>query len=132
MLDRDKPAGQVLRFVMIGTLGAATNFGIYSTCVLLGLHYIAASFLGWFIALLPTFYFNRRLTFRSDGSMGGDFVRTLLVYVGQQLVMAGSLWVLVDAAGQSPIVSYFLALPVAVAASFLGMKYFAMRARKAP
>lgn len=105
---------------------------VYSIMILAGVHYIAASFLGWFCGLLPTFYLNRRLTFRSQGGAVGDFVRTIIVYLGQQLVMVGALALFIEVLRLSAILSYFFALPLAVAASFLGMKYFAMKQGKTP
>jgi len=130
MLGRDTPLGQMLRFGIFGVIGAATNFAVYSLGLALGWHYLVASFLGWFIGLIPVFFLNRRHTFRSDGSLVGDFARTLLVYLGQQLVMAAALGVCVEMFHLSPLISYFVALPIAVATSFFGIKFYALRQRK--
>jgi len=130
MLGRDTPLGQIMRFGAFGLLGAGTNFAIYSICLAAGWNYVLASFLGWFIGLIPVFFLNRRHTFRSGGSLLGDFGRTVLVYLFQQLVMVGALGVCVEVIRLSPQLSYFVALPIAVATSFLGLKFFAMRQKK--
>lgn len=129
---RDQPAGQFVRFGLIGALGAGLNFAIYAGGLFLGLHYIAASFVGWFCALIPVFALNRRHTFRSSGSPAGDFGRTLLVYIVQQGVVAAALYLAVGVGKIPPLAGYFVALPLAIATSFLGMKYFAMKSQSRP
>lgn len=129
IFSRDTALGQLVLFGIFGLIGAATNFFVYYVSLAIGVNYLIASFLGWFIGLIPVFFLNRRHTFRSDGSLLGDFGRTVLVYLTQQLVMAASLAVCVEAFELSPLISYFVALPIAVATSFLGVKFYAMRNR---
>lgn len=120
---------QLVRFAGIGTLGAATNLLVYSVSLYMGIHYIAAAFAGWFLGLLVVFFLNRRFTFRGSSSMARDFIRTVGVYVGQQLLVVAGLALGVEVLRLHPMLSYFIVVPLAVVWSFLGMKLYAMRSR---
>lgn len=119
--------GQGAKFITIGALGTGLNFLVYTLSISIGIHYVAASFIGWATALFVVFWLNRSLTFRSEGGLVGDFARTVAVYVGQQFVMVGVLLTAVDFGGLSPQIGFFLGLPIAVMFSFFGLKFFAFR-----
>lgn len=127
--DRDQPLGQAIRFLAIGAFGTAVNFGVFVTALAGELHYVAASFLGWGVALVAGFCLNRTLTFRSAGGIAGEFARTLVVYFVQQIFMVAALAFAVDVLRIQPQPAFFLALPLAVAISFFGMRLFVFRGR---
>lgn len=127
LCDRDRPLGQVFRFLAVGVLGTAINFAVFTASLQGGIHYVAASFLGWAIALVAGFCLNRALTFRSSGGVAGEFFRTIVVYLAQQLFMIAALVLAVDTLGIPPRTAFFLALPIAVALSFFGMRLFVFR-----
>ena len=119
---------QFMRFALVGVFGVATNFAVFWLSLRGGLHYLVGSFLGWFLGLLLVFVLNRLFTFQSAGSLQSDFARTLVVYVVQQIAFAGGLYACVERIGMTPTLSYVALLPGAVMISFVGMKYYAMRA----
>jgi putative flippase GtrA len=133
ILDRDHWFGQLARFGAFGVLGAGTNFLVYWVGLHVGAHYVIASCAGWISGLLIVFVLNRRFNFRSGGSASRDLVRTFGVYSAQQAVVVAGLATGIEILRLDPLLAYFLVLPVALAVSFLGMKFFAMRAStKAP
>lgn len=126
---RVAPSGQVIRFGLVGLFGFAVNFLIYHFSMSAGIHYLVASFFGWFISLVGVFLLNRTITFAPSGRLIDDFARTVAVYLGQQLIVAATLFVAVDLFNFDPRVAFLLALPPAVAVSFFGMKFYALRER---
>jgi putative flippase GtrA len=92
---------QFVKFCLIGALGVATNFSIFVALIEFDAHYVAASIVGWFIALVVVFALNRRFTFTSSGSTVGDFAKTLGVYSTQQLLVVAGLTVGVESAQPS-------------------------------
>lgn len=118
-----------VRFGLVGVCGVALNFGIYSGLVLLGLHYILASWIGWIIAFAFAFEMNRRFVFAYKGEVLRALVKSLGVYLAQQIAMTVMLFAGVELIGLSEVAAFFFALPVAVMISFIGLKLFAFADR---
>lgn len=118
---------QLSRFAVFGAMGAGTNLAVYTVLLGLGMSYVPASFAGWLAGLGLVFVLNRRYTFRSTGSVLGELGRTVLVYLGQQVLVVVVLIAFVEGVGMSPVMAYFAVLPFAVAFSFVGLKFVAMR-----
>lgn len=118
---------QAAKFGLFGAFGTALNFAVYLGGEAAGLHYVAASFLGWFCGLTLVFTLNRRFTFGDDQPLLRSFLRTLAVYLTQQIIFAAGLVICRETFQLGPIVSFAINLPIAIAISFLGLKFYAMR-----
>lgn len=98
----------------------------------MGLHYLLASWIAWFVAFCAVFELNRRFTFQYSGGILGAFLRSLGVYALQQVVMTGMLWTGVEVLGVNEFLAFLFALPPAVAVSFFGLKLFAFASFGSP
>lgn len=123
-------AKRFLAFAGVGAVGVATNFGLYTLLIHVGLHYLAASWISWAIAFVLTFAINVRVVFDFRGRTGPAFMRSLVVYSGQQIAMTIMLFAGVDLLGLHETLAFVLALPPAVAISYLGLKLYAFGARE--
>lgn len=127
-----RTARQLASFAAIGGIGVGLNFTLYIVFMRIGLHYIAASTLAWFLSFCVIFLLNRWLTFRSGNPWLSELLRTLAVYAAQQAVVLLGLYLAVAGAKLDPRMAFWFVLPPAVLVSFLGLKFFAMRQKHSP
>jgi len=118
---------QFLRFAMVGGVGVGTNASIYAALIFTGLHYVPSSLIAWVVSATTAFMLNRIFTFKSSAAFHKSLIKSLMVYGAQQAVTLLELALLIDVMGLGPVISFVLALPLAVMVSFFGMKYFAFR-----
>ncbi len=118
-------ARQFAKFASVGVLGFGLYFAIYAGLLRVGVHYLAASWTGWFIALCVAFELNRRLVFRYRGAVLRAFLRSVLVYGLQQMVVIVALWICVERLLLDERLALLMAIPFAVCVSYFGLLLFA-------
>jgi putative flippase GtrA len=122
---------EFIRFLIIGSTTALINMAVYGGLVYLGAHYLAASGVGWVLGVAYAFLLNKRFTFRAEGKVSTEALRTLLVYVCQLGVSWAGLALLVEVFKLHPYLAYLINTVVVTAVSFLGLKFFAFRVKAA-
>jgi putative flippase GtrA len=71
---------QFLRFCAVGASGYAVNLAVYAALLAVGVHYLAAAAISFFVAALSNYAWNRAWTFRtSDAPLLGQGARALVV-----------------------------------------------------
>jgi putative flippase GtrA len=116
---------QFLRFCAVGASGYAVNLAVYAALLAVGVHYLAAAAISFFVAALSNYAWNRAWTFRtSDAPLLGQGARALVVSAlslgANQLFLA----VLV-AAGAGHLAAQAVAIVLATPFSFAANKLWA-------
>lgn len=125
-------AYQFLRFCVIGSVGVVVNSVImYLSYDLMGLHYVLASVMAFFVASLNNFLLNKKFTFqdkdyglRALAKQYAKFLSVTLIGLGINL---GVLMALVEFFGLYPVISNLVGVLFATVSNFLGNKFFAFK-----
>lgn len=91
--------GQLLRFGVVGLASNGILYVLYLFMTMQGLGPKLAMSIAYGIGVAQTFLFNRRWTFRHDGSLSAAFVRYCATYGIGYLANLTALVVLVDGLG---------------------------------
>jgi putative flippase GtrA len=115
-----------LRFLIVGGLNTAVNYGIYALLVYLGLGYLLAATLSFVAGLVISFKSQRRFVFRSRGKHSFTlFVASwLLIYV----IHVSMLGLLVRSGVDSYLAGALLLVPTALL-SFAVLRLVVFRER---
>ena len=76
---RLRPSGRFVRFLLVGGLNTAFGYGVYATCLWLGMHYALAGAVSTVLGVLFNYKSTGRLVFRSRGN--GRLPHFVAVYV---------------------------------------------------
>ncbi len=87
---------QKLRFAAVGAVNTTIDFGIFSVLVLTGVPSIVANYPATTIALVFSYFANKRFTFRSSSPR---IIHTMALFFGVTLV---GLWII------QPVIIHFL------------------------
>src|SRR5436190_19661788 len=83
LFERDRPAPQFARFLVVGVANTILSFGVYGLLLALGAWYVLAAPLAFAVGAVNGFVFNRRWTFAAR-----DSTRALILYVVVALAVA--------------------------------------------
>ena len=121
---------QPARFLVIGIAGYVVNLGLFAVLYGLGLPYILASILSYFLSNAVMYVGNRYFTFRL-GHEG--FWRAYLSYMLVGVIVvgltAGLLVLLVEGLGVDPRVGQAISLLLVTPAAFILFKRWTFRAQ---
>jgi putative flippase GtrA len=118
-----------LRFLVVGGLNTALNYGIYALLIFVGLGYIAAATLSFVAGLVISFKTHSRFVF--DGRGNRAFLPYVASWLAIYLAHITTLGFLVRSGMNSYLAGAILVPPVAVI-SFLVMRFVVFRGRTAP
>lgn len=62
---RHSPTRQFIKFAIVGAVNTALDIGLFTLLHALGLHYLLANVFAFGTAVINSYYWNRRWTFRS-------------------------------------------------------------------
>jgi len=66
--ERIRPTGRFVRFLLVGVLNTAFGYGVFVTCLWLGMHYALAGAISTALGVLFNFKSTGRLVFRNQGN----------------------------------------------------------------
>src|SRR3989338_5615760 len=115
------------KFVLVGIINTARDYGLFALFLKLGNFYLGALTLSHIIATINSYIWNRKFTFRSKENIKGEFIRFVSVYALMFLVNFLLLYIAVDVLKFQPLAAQLAILAVIVAVSFIGQKYFTFR-----
>jgi len=119
---------QIIRFLVVGLISNALNFGVYSLIYLLTLQINLASFLGYLVGLINSFLFSKIWVFRNSKRISlskAFFLFTIIYWVGGiQMILIINF--MNNATGNFRI-AWFLGALFAALSNFLGSKYILFR-----
>ena len=115
-----KTIEQFIKFGMVGVSNTVISYGVYLIGIKLGLHYLLASVLGFFISVANSFFWNNRYVFKAEGkkrSLARAFIKTTLSYAGTGLILNNILlWLQIDLLGWpdwfAPLVNLIITVPL--------------------
>lgn len=94
-----------------------------------GLHYMWAIVIAQIITICTAFWFYRGFVFRSKGSVWGDFLRFLSIWMTGAIAGIIGTPFLVEVFGLDPVFAQVLAIIIVAVFSFLGHTFFSFRDR---
>jgi putative flippase GtrA len=111
-----------LRFLIVG--GWNTLFGYLSFYVLYlvaadRLHYLIIAVIAHFVAVTQSYVTQRRLVFRSDAPVPGEFLRFNASLIGTLLFGLLAMYLLVEAATLSPLVAQAIVILTSAVLSYV-------------
>ena len=128
----------VYQFIKFGIVGASNTliaYVIYSICVYLGIHYLLANALGFFISVLNAYYWSDRFVFKKgeceSRSAIWTLAKTYTAYGSTGLLLASIfLYLYVDKLHISEYIAQLLVLVVTIPLNFIINKFWSFKTKK--
>ena len=126
---------QFIKFGIVGLSNTIISYLIYALLVYLGLHYLIASIIAFFISVLNSFFWNSRYVFKKeDGaerSVLHALIKTFISYAFTGLILQNIfLFVFIDLLHISKYIAPLFILVVTVPLNFIMNKFWAFRQSK--
>ncbi len=120
---------QFIRFAVVGGICTAVNYVIFIALInFTGIHYLAASTIGFLTGLVTGFYINKNWTFSRDEANKSYFIKYLLLYSFSLAVNLLILNFLVENYQVSEIFAQVVATGTTVLSNFFGSKMLVFKA----
>ena len=128
----------VYQFIKFGIVGASNTliaYVIYSICVYIGIHYLIANFIGFFISVLNAYYWSDRFVFKKgkgeSRSVIWTLAKTYITYGSTGLLLASILLCFyVDRLHISEYVAQLLVLVITIPLNFIINKFWSFKTKK--
>ena len=117
---------QVAAFLVVGSLSAAIDAGVFLLLNSLGMHPVLASCLGFLSAFAVNFTGNRRVVFRARSSRGQ--LPRYIVLVIVNFCLSAAIVALGIALGLSPVAAKVVSLAIIAVVNFIAMRQWVFRA----
>lgn len=129
---------EVYQFIKFGIVGASNTliaYVIYSICVYLGIHYLLANALGFFISVLNAYYWSDRFVFKKGEGEARSaiwtLVKTYVAYGSTGLLLASILlYLYVDKLQISEYIAQLLVLVITIPLNFIINKFWSFKTKK--
>ena len=126
---------QFVKFGIVGLSNTLISYLVYALLVYLGLHYLVASIIAFFISVLNSFFWNSRYVFKKeDGAKRNVFhalIKTFISYAFTGLLLQNIfLFVFIDVLYISKYIAPLISLVVTVPLNFIMNKFWAFRQSK--
>ncbi len=125
---------QFLKFAVVGVSNTLIAYGVYALCIFLGLPYLIANAIGFFISVLNAYYWSDRFVFKKGEGETRQPLQTLLktylAYGSTGLVLASFLlYIFVDKWHISAYLAQILTLAVTVPLNFIINKFWSFKTK---
>ena len=92
---------EVINYIIFGILTTAVNFGVYFICInILGIHYIYANIVAWFLSVIFAYVTNRIYVFKKVNFSPVAVIREIVLFFGARFlsgaIETASLFIMVD------------------------------------
>ncbi len=130
--ERWKTLVQFIGFGFVGASNTLISYAVYAVLVKCGVHYIAASVIGFVISVLNSFFWNNRYIFKipqgKKRPLLPSFIKTFLSYSATGLLLANALLYLwVDVLDISEYLAPIINLLITIPLNFLLNKLWAFK-----
>lgn len=120
---------QFIQFAIIGLSNTIINYVVYVILLYLGMNYILANILGFFVSVVNAFYWNNYWVFKKKDNEERQFLKTLfktfMTYAGTGLILNNILLVIwVRILGISTMRAPILNLLITVPTNFILNKFW--------
>ncbi|MFZ2446965.1 MAG: GtrA family protein [Syntrophobacteraceae bacterium] len=128
-MDNSKTLIQFFKFCAVGLLNSGIHYGVFLVLIRYpGMHYLAASAIGYCSGVLNSFVWNKHWTFRTrDARTDIEFAKFVTVNLASFLINLGSLSLFVNGLDISPEPGQALAISCALCVNFLGNKFWTFK-----
>ena len=128
----------VYQFIKFGIVGASNTliaYVIYSICIYIGIHYLLANALGFFISVLNAYYWSDRFVFKKGEGEARRAIWTLaktcIAYGSTGLLLASILlYLYVDKLYISEYIAQLLVLVITIPLNFIINKFWSFKTKK--
>ena len=129
---------EIYQFIKFGIVGASNTliaYVIYSICVYIGIHYLLANALGFFISVLNAYYWSDRFVFKKGEGEARSVIWTLaktyVAYGSTGLLLASILlYFYVDKLHISEYIAQLLVLVITIPLNFIINKFWSFKTKK--
>jgi putative flippase GtrA len=119
---------QLVKYGLVGAANTLISFAVfYVLHKLLGVNYKIANPIAYVSGMLNGFYFNKKWTFKSDGSLKREAVLFLAVNGVSLLTQYLIITMLVEKMGQDPLHAQVVGTLCSICINFLGQKFLAFK-----
>lgn len=137
MNDRLKRNGiQFIKFCFVGASGVLVNLAVFNLTLLVGheafgesstaVKYLGNA-LGFVVSVLTNYYLNRRWTFRSNGAIGRELPKFVVVSIVAYLANLGVFTVCLTVLDLAPNLSQLIAIATVMPINFVLNKLWSFR-----
>lgn len=126
---------QFLKFGIVGLSNTLIGYAVYTLCVWLGMHYLLANAIGFFVSVLNAFYWSDRFVFKKgEGEQRNAWVallKTIMAYASTGIVLNSILlWLFIDQWHISEYLAPLLILLITVPTNFILNKYWSFKTKR--
>ena len=126
---------QFIKFGIVGVSNTLIAYIAYSICVYVGIHYLIANAIGFFISVLNAYYWSDRFVFKKGGGESRSalwtLAKTYIAYGSTGLLLASILLCLyVDKLHISEYIAQLLVLVVTIPLNFIINKFWSFKTKK--
>lgn len=130
-----KLVNQFIKFGIVGVSNTLIAYVVYSTCVFIGIHYLMANAIGFFVSVLNAYYWSDRFVFKKgegeDRCAAWTLVKTYFAYGSTGLLLATFLlYLYVDKLLISEYIAQLLVLVVTIPLNFIINKFWSFKTKK--
>lgn len=129
------PIKQFFRFCMVGVSNTLLSYIIYVGCIFIGIHYLLANAIGFFVSVLNAYYWSNRYVFvKQEGERRNHFyalLKTYITYGSSELFLASMLlYLFIEICDINEYFAQLLCLTATVPTNFLLNKYWSFAKQK--
>lgn len=123
---------QFLKFGLVGVSNTLIAYITFSLCIYIGIHYLLANIIGFFISVLNAYYWSDRFVFKEREGESRSAIRTLvktyIAYGSTGLLLASILlYIYVDRLYVSEYVAQLLVLAITIPLNFIINKFWSFQ-----
>lgn len=124
---------QFIKFALVGISSTAIDWGIYLILTrFLGVYYLMAKMLSFSIAVINSYIWNRRWTFRSnDPAKLREFIKFLIIAIIGVVLNSSIMYISVEHLRLNDLYGLFLATIIVMFWNFAANKFYTFRESQA-
>lgn len=124
--------GQFLKFGLVGLSNTILSYVVFSILVLLGLHYLIANAISFFVGVSNAFYWSNKYVFKkSEDEHRGilqSLIKTFFAYGFTGLLLNSFfLWILIERYDIYSLIAQILCLVITVPLNFVLNKFWSFK-----
>ena len=125
---------QFIKFGIVGIANTLIGYVVYTFCVWLGMHYLLANVMGFFVSVLNAFYWSDHFVFKKgDNEQRGlwaSFLKTVLSYAITGIILNSILlWLFINELNVSEYIAPLVILLITVPTNFILNKYWSFKTK---
>ncbi|WP_175990115.1 GtrA family protein [Bacillus sp. Marseille-Q1617] len=108
-----------LKFGTVGFFNTLITLGSYTLFIYIGINYLAANVLGYFLGVLNSYYWNKKWVFRDRTKKASVFFKFITVNILTLTFNTFTLYILVDQLGFHPVIANVFAVGAGLALNYI-------------